>query len=195
MIEVIDDIIPTSLQQQIEDVILSDNFPWFYNEGTLPGFKSLNDTPQFTHTVCYEGEIFSRKMFDLIGPIFENIQGFFNWEVLVIGKAKFNLLIKRSEKLHLHPAHVDTDFSNCKSFIYYVHNTDGDTFFYDKTFNGNLHLENQGGNNILKTLTPKRGSVVVFDSNLYHCSSLPILNERRSVLNVVFKISNYNNKW
>ena len=63
------------------------------------------------------------------------------------------------------------------SIIYYVHDTDGDTVFYDKECK-----------KIIKKITPKKGRAVIFDSLIFHSFMRPIKSEKRVVINFIVNV-------
>jgi hypothetical protein len=72
---------------------------------------------------------------------------------------------------------------NIKTAIYYVNNTDGDTYIFNEKV-----PKQKDGVSVYETVTPKKGKMLVFNSNQFHASSSPINNNIRLVLNIVFKV-------
>ena len=72
--------------------------------------------------------------------------------------------------------HIDLAFEHLV-VLYYVNDTDGDTFIFDKKSDyQNINLasvENQNELKVIKRVSPKKGRVLVFDGNRYHSSSGP----------------------
>ena len=72
--------------------------------------------------------------------------------------------------------HIDLAFKHL-IVLYYVNDTDGDTFIFDKKSDyENINLasvENQNELKVIKRVTPKKGRALVFDGNRYHSSSGP----------------------
>ena len=64
-------------------------------------------------------------------------------------------------------------FKKSISIIYYVNNSDGDTFFFDKKLN------------TVKRISPRQGRAVVFNSNMRHAACCPINSVYRQVINFV----------
>ena len=56
--------------------------------------------------------------------------------------------------------HIDADIPHTV-ILYYVNDCDGDTYFFDND------------NNVVDTVSPKKGRIVVFDGNTIHASSQP----------------------
>jgi len=67
--------------------------------------------------------------------------------------------------------HPDFDFDHYV-LLYYVNNSDGDTFLFDDDLN------------IIKRITPKKGRFLFFNGNILHASSNPLQFEKRIVLNI-----------
>jgi hypothetical protein len=97
---------------------------------------------------------------------------------------KFNLLYKINDDTHHFP-HTDVDEleNNVKTAIYYVNDSDGETYLFNEK--APKHSDSV---TIYKTVMPKKGKMLIFDSNTFHSSSSPIKSNIRIVLNVVFKI-------
>ena len=74
------------------------------------------------------------------------------------------------------PIHIDNDKKGSISIIYYLHNTDGDTLFFNN---------NSDNPKIIKRVSPRQGRAVVFDSNIPHAGSCPINSPFRQVINFV----------
>jgi hypothetical protein len=60
-------------------------------------------------------------------------------------------------------------------FLYYVNDSDGDTIIFDDN------------NKIIDKIKPKKGRILLFDGNLLHSSSHPILSKKRIVINIDLK--------
>jgi hypothetical protein len=74
--------------------------------------------------------------------------------------------------------HLDrTDGEKFFTAIYYVNNSDGDTFFFDKVNNEFI---------ISKRVEPKKGRLIIFDGNIYHTGRHPKNSFKRIVINFNF---------
>lgn len=189
MIKIIEDVIPKLYQQKIEQVVFSQRTTWMYDESTII-HNHPKDTSQFVHMICVDDEVVSSELYNLLLPMILTVQEAFNLDFKEYSRIKSNLLIKKSNQPHIHPHHNDVDTDDCISLLYYVHDTDGDTYFYNKKFEGSYDYFENGGLEIVKKVSPKRGKVVIFNSNIYHSSSLPTKHEARAVINAVFKVKN-----
>jgi hypothetical protein len=70
-----------------------------------------------------------------------------------------------------------------KSMIYYVIDSDGDTFVFNETYETKKL-------SVRKRVAPKKRKAIIFDSDTWHASSNPRQNANRIVLNFVFGVKN-----
>jgi len=172
---------------RIEAHLLSDTFPWFFNQATvlypetsLPA--GVEDFGQFTHTFNWGNGMVPEKSawvmdcFDT--PAFNSIIS----ECRATERIKANLQLSRGRPI-LSPAHYDSDVPSV-SVIYYVNDSDGDTIFYDRR-RGDDDLP---GLSEIARATPRKGDCVVFSGDIYHSPSHPVRTSCRSVINFVFNL-------
>jgi hypothetical protein len=196
MIEVFENFLSKEEQIKLQEIVFSSNFGWYWAENSSYdptvepndiAFKELinlsskySEFPQFCH-VLLDNHIINSNYFHLF---FEIILSKLVRKTDSLFRAKINLNIpfQTFGKNSIGVPHVDCSDFSYKSLIYYINDSDGDTVFFDKKF-GNK-LDNL---NIEKTITPKSGTMVIFDSNHIHSASLPFLSNKRAVLNVVYK--------
>ena len=70
------------------------------------------------------------------------------------------------------------------TILYYVNDSDGDTYFFKEKFKGsNMSKEEIDNLTIIKKVSPKRGRLVVFKADIMHAGSHPINNPTRVVIN------------
>ena len=96
------------------------------------------------------------------------------------------------EKFLFNKPHTDLPDHNgpYKTLVYYINDSDGDTFIFDKFFN------KEDSRNVLKDIdkkiilqhTPKQGSAVYFEGHQYHAGNTPIKYKHRYVINFDFTI-------
>jgi len=159
---------------QIENGMLAHDFPWFFSPitgGVIT--KNVKESSQLVH-------LFYDINYNIISNAFENVKNIFNktkinYKKFIRIKANMTSNITNLKKEEHGPLHQDVPKDNYKSFIYYVNDSDGDTIFFDNDYN------------IINRFTPKRGTGILFNSNLFHCSSNPIINEKRIVINYIFE--------
>ena len=179
MIEVIDDVLDDSTFKLICEIVSKHDFLWRWCPGTVEGMRG-KDTPQLVRPIlmaefdskCMENQIISRW------PEFSNImlsalsksQRRFTEDVEFY-RIKANLLMPYPDAPTFNIPHVDIDVDNAMSCIYYLNDSDGDTFFFGREDN--------------RTVTPKANRAVLFDAHHKHCSSNPINTDRRMIINTV----------
>ena len=192
MFKVIENFVPKIYQDQLEEELSSVEFAWFYLPSTTiadekTSFIDQNcvDTPQFVHPFCRNGQITS-KFYNLVHP-FLYFMAANDHEVLGFWRGKSNLTLPFTVPAGSHSnPHVDVDFGNPEaskhlSMLYYVNDSDGNTIFFEespKEFNGTL-TEKQ-------SVTPKKGTAVIFDSTTIHAGQIPTNSKRRMVANSIF---------
>ncbi len=174
--EIIDNCISKELQDKIEKYFLQNTFPWFYQAHSLQKdhpkkYKIENgDTfnePQFTHKFVDDGKINSSHI-DIIIELLKELK----IETAEIFRCKANLKFKTdSKKLH-NIFHVDYALPH-KVLIYYVNDSDGDTY---------LKV-----NNSLKQVKPRKGRALIFKGNIMHAANHPRKSSKRMIINFNIK--------
>jgi hypothetical protein len=188
MVKIIDNIVPISFQNKLESIIGAGSFDWYFQEDQTYATRSAGSSGfQFTHTFWLKEQGFQRSAhLDLVTSIvymFEDKTGVAVRELL---RAKANLLVNNKltdnqidENIHIDGR--DEVASTCMSLIYYVSDSDGDTIIWDK-----------GRENEPTRVTPKRGRLIYFPSNLFHRPSQPVNFDRRMVINFVVEVKHGN---
>lgn len=185
MINVINNFLNVSYQNLLERELMSDGFALYMGyKGTvnISSHCSFSDpdtieTPQLTHTFLDVGLL--NNTWGIVSPIAFKLVEQLNDSYIAI-KAKMNINFpsaKFGPNSHYCP-HIDIYDANCITAIYYVNDSDGDTFFFKK--NGDI-LET------INRISPKKGSLVYFDSTVIHAGSAPKNNDLRCVINFNFK--------
>ena len=132
---------------------------------------------EYVNNVAYaaKGKLqmgFVNKVFD--GNTILNTSYLFLYPLLLETANKNNFYVEELMRIRIggyvttgifnvHPRHVDFNEPHIVA-LYYPHDTDGDTVFYEAK---------EGGNEIFR-VSPKKGSIVFFDGSIYHASSNPI---------------------
>jgi hypothetical protein len=178
---IIDDVIPRHLQDKLEDLFTSNRLPWvFFKDIAIPPaeIKRLGITKLTPGIACYIKQD---------NPKFVNEQLLKEVKIIAdesckkIGKQCKDIFNARSfmhfplaEQLRKEydNVHVDINYEHLVC-LYYVNNTDGDTYIFDKTKKELNHISKDTKLGILKQVSPKKGRVVLFDGRRYHSSSGP----------------------
>lgn len=185
----IDNCISKKDQNILENYVSNSKFNWGFYDGTILKRdlhytnnciieKGINP-PQFSHLI----NVSNHSNLIFFQSIFNFIASYYNRNIHIL-KVKFNLLTKKDNSEYHYP-HADIDIfdEEIKTAIYYVIDSDGDTYLFNQ-----FAPKTNDEITIYKTISPKKGSILLFDSRRFHASSSPIINEKRIVLNMVFRI-------
>ena len=188
-------------KDEIYNVFFNLHFPWFWaqlpsdNDGKMyTCFKSHTETMnhmvdkgmvngwQLTHTFIrtkVEGKEgvdnnspFPKLpffIFDKVGERF-NIPGFDIYRV----KANLKPQIIGANLNNFDTPHRDVYVGECLVMIYYVHDSDGDTFIFDEDMN------------IVDNISPRKGRMLVMKNTVHHAAGYPVNNQNRVVINFNF---------
>jgi hypothetical protein len=197
---IIDDIIPQAQQKWIEDFVFNEEIqiPWYYKQHAISAVKKRDprNVPGFFHYI-YSDDTVKSNLFDMFYPIILAIserEPEIKWNKL--DSMRLNLFQKEvGYDKGWHLPHVDHFYRNSWSGLYYVNTNNGDTHvlqqhLQDYTKEEFDKIQNDNDFDILKEpIKPKRGRVVIFPSNHFHCSSYAN-DTHRCVLN--FNLINLN---
>ena len=168
-IKIYDNIIHPAVQDAIETVVLSSDFPWYY-AGNIATPDNKNYSPGHSHFfISTDSHIPvhsppEKYMFFLSNILYTlgNKEGI-NIEYILFARCFMQLPILNSLPTGIH---VDTKTPHWVC-LYYATDSDGDTIFY----------ENDKKTEIQR-VTPKKGRIAFFDGSIYHSSSKPTKNTR-----------------
>ena len=153
-IKIIDNFLEDNVFTRIQNIVMGDYFPWYFNDFKSDGYDTHNY--QFTHTIIREGEIQSEFI--------QHMDSFFKrLDVKEAFRIKMNLTT-RTEKLFNHLYH--TDFKDCTTAIFYMNTNNGKTIF--------KHGEE---------VNSVANRMVIFNSNLEHAATSHTDEKTRVVVN------------
>lgn len=174
--------IDAALADELEQIIGGFSFPWVWRSSSKYGMDMagvVSKDFQFIHTIYANGEAKS-DAFKQVSKLLSAFEESLNIKFKSIHRIKANLLPKQmldsdglAETVH---ADVDQGDRSYLTFVYYVINSDGDTFVY--TDNGEVQIQ----------ATPKKGTAVWFPSHMQHRATPPQEHKRRIVLNIIVEI-------
>jgi hypothetical protein len=200
--KIIENLIPTTYQQDLINLFMYADMAWYYNAGTnyvteeqktttnSPNIFKDNLTqecPQFSHVLCMEGKITSAN-YSAIFPILYFLEEKTGYKPSSIKRVKANLLYKDATfplDFYNEP-HTDEHLEAHRpmsSLLYYVNSSDGDTVFFDKTYVPGMDPVDKL--EIVDRYTPTQGTGILFSSHQFHASTPPRINDRRMVINFV----------
>ena len=180
--KVYEDVLPEEQWKHLHDFVTNAWFSWTYAPGTShsgEGYNTVGDTPQLVRSFFHR-ESMPTTTTQAPNPFNESIQTHEYLQalpqIMMIAhkllpnnnplRIKANLLQPYPDAPEHHPWHTDA-LNNNKSMIYYINDSDGDTFL---------------GETDTQRVTPKANTAVIFPSNLRHASSNPTKG-RRMIIN------------
>jgi hypothetical protein len=179
MLNIIDDFVKPRVQDEIEKILTGTNFPYFYStesvhlditDTVMPDSNAL-DVPQFFHMFVIDGKINSQH-YNVVSPVTNKLTETLDEDCYILRcKVNLNTLDTRFGDRY-HTPHIDNAFEEQLTAIYYVNDSDGDTYFFDE--NGK----------VAQRLTPKKGRLVWWKGRIFHAKSSPIKTPQRLVLNI-----------
>ena len=173
---VIDDIIPKKYQDCIQDTFFGSNFSWFF-EPDITFVNKQIDNYGFHHTFQRNtGEVNSEFLKFVMPLVFTGVDKLKVDYTEVIQARAFLQTLREDKKLHNKP-HVDLHYPHLV-FLYYVNQTDGDTFIFEETSKDTFNIKKDHQFKIKKRVSPKKGRGVFFNGESYHASSNPTGNPR-----------------
>ena len=168
---IIDDAISLSLLSSIKNHIESHTFPWYYIKTTANERNQGDELDySFYHMAMEDGEMQS-GCFDISNTIALILKDRFlmdeNWTV---HRLRWGMLTGINQPWKNQP-HTDMPDRHMV-ILFYLDDSDGDTYFYDKD------------HNIVDSISPKQNRAVLFDGATIHSSSKPTKFGRRIALNI-----------
>jgi hypothetical protein len=194
-IVVIDNVIPSSMQNQIEDLFTSGRLGWIFFKDIAVSpedIRRLNIKKLTPGIACYikqdNPKFLNEQLYNIVKMIPEAACKHINKQCLEIHNARSFMHFPLNDELRKEydNVHIDVHYPHLV-VLYYVNDTDGDTFIFDKTTADCKYITKDTKLNVLKKVSPKKGRVVVFNGNRYHSSSGPT-KDVRCIINFNVKI-------
>ena len=165
--EVIDNFLPEYQFQQISNVVLSDYFPWFWNEGVVSNYGDVKnpESYQFTNMIfnIRYGGVVAPKLYSLLDVVQQKLG------VGRLDRIKSNLnnktLFHRKGGYHT-DNHPSDPYQHTKTAVLYINTNNGYTKF------------KKGGK--VKSVANR---IVIFDSKLEHTGVTCTDEMKRVVIN------------
>lgn len=159
-------------QQQFIDFVLSDAFPWFYQNATTDSYKV------YCHLLMRRDPNNEDKTGSVESLVYANAIDLFN-SFCLKNDVKYNKILRAAfNTSHYDPdehvdIHVDHSFHHYNFIMYLNEFTDGYTYIHDDD------------NNIVKKIVPSVNKAVVFSGDK-HSHSFCSPKERRVILVITF---------
>jgi hypothetical protein len=190
---VIPDLVPKSLQDEIEAEMTSLRFPWYYKH-SVSGYP--NDPQVFKNDPNIKVRdalihLFYADDVDYVSPQYPLIKALTYFLEDKTGIIIEHLIRMRAVLTYRDPSwnqndyltpHVD-QFAPHVTMIYYVNDCDGPTHFYEDILDPNN--ENYNKRTLKSSFNPKKGTGVVFNGLRYHSNGVGN-DKNRVVINMNF---------
>jgi hypothetical protein len=189
MVNIVENVISKEEQDRLENLLISNNFAWFFSNATCTGERKpfysdqIFESSQFVHNFVVDGSINS-NYFGLLSGLCNNLaikENIYTFNPIRI-KANLTFPQLKFKKGMYKPLHIDVDCPNCITAIYYVNDSDGDTLFFKDVDS----MQEKNDFTVVKKVSPKKGTLVYFPSNILHSSEFPLESEKRCVINFNF---------
>jgi|TARA_R110000796_G_scaffold66909_3_gene153749 hypothetical protein len=161
-VTVIQDFLPLDIYEKINQTVMGNNFPWFFNSNVSSDLKpdSINDFIFFHHLYASDG-IKSNFFNTILMPILGKLN--FNYII----RSKINLYTRKEKQLQ-HDFHIDQEKEHMVA-LYSVNTNNGSTVF-------------ENGKKILSVAN----QVIIFNGNLNHASCVQTDKQTRVNININF---------
>ena len=200
----IEDFIPPRYQQHLKETVLDSKFPWYFNRDiTSPLWfwkeNHLNDSTLEVEDSSFTGfmhilwgrEGKESDFYDIFVPLLYSMEEKINMTIAELVQLRLGLFTLNTNRQPYHVPHVDYQDDGLKyTAIYYLNDSDGDTYFFNEFLDPNIKRFINGYDpslfTVAKSVKPKQGKLVLFDGRRYHASSYPESTPERMVLNINF---------
>jgi len=185
---IIDDVVNKETQDLIEKTVFGSNTKWTFARSVFnDGFNPEANKEQRNKLMSFTNLVYDDKEINPDAELYFKTIANIGIKQLLQIKIQLQLpVITEIDKIHGVP-HVD-GYRECpyKVGVYYVNDSDGDTVLFKQTTDDTSPIDVMNGKlEIDQTITPKKGRLIVFNSNIYHAVGKPKKNIR-SVLNYHF---------
>jgi len=201
----IPNLVPDQFADRLQNVIYSEAFSWRYSDNTAKSEEifqhyinsfsgvadKIKDEGQMTSNIWHISapqEVLLTKFLDLFsGLIFFMFDRVPESSIGEFNRVKANLTLKKPESWEgkIAEPHVDHKRPGFKSLLYYVDSADGDTIIYNERYN-NVISKTPEELTERSRFTPKKGSAILFDSDIIHTHEYPLYTKNRAVINFCF---------
>jgi hypothetical protein len=191
----IDDAIPRAYQDQVEAELGSNRMNWFFHEESARAGKGQFDTQfaGFSHPTfnIREGSPVLSPLNGVLVPILWLFCEKAGLPFTALLRIRIGLFTKGAVDAPHHNPHVDF-YEPHRTALYYVNDSDGDTFVFNETYEQvGAHQApayvNERKFTIADQISPKRGRMACFDGKHYHASMHPQANVSRIVVTYNFR--------
>ena len=171
--QIIDDFIPKTYQEQIKKTLLGPGFPWYYTPDVTFGSLANTHAPALAHLYRDRKETVS-SFYNMVAPLAftgSDIAGFAYKDVV---QCRSFLQFPLKNQTHVDNLHIDLTYDHLV-VLYYVVDSDGDTIVVNKKRQGSVEEFDCRADDyeVIQRITPKQGRAVIFNGKYYHTAEQP----------------------
>lgn len=178
--------ISKNFQSVIDSEILSNNFPWYWQDSSTsykyPFFSHIL-VPRYD-TVSEEIKINS-PLFSFFDDIRKSFCDIHNVPFTRYLRASLNLSFHFSSD-HSEP-HIDHPIPHKTIIMYLNEFSNGSTVIFNKKFDGEVSTIDGDPPEILRKIEGKKGKISCFDGSYYHATEWPLEGQRRVICVMTFE--------
>ena len=187
------DAIPKAYQAQLEAELGSNRMSWsFHEEVARSASKFKASFSGFSHMAYLAQGEDSRMspLSSLLLPILFIFCEKAEIDYNAILRIRVGLFTKTAIQAPHHNPHVDFCQPH-RTAVYYVNDSDGDTFVFDQTYetvsvDDSARFANENRFTVAGRVSPKRGTMMAFDGRHYHASMHPLKASKRIAITFNF---------
>ena len=158
----------------------------------IPG-KKVQLRPGIFQSVFYEESVWNYKHLEVFGDLIlaplNNVAKKFDLEYTLMKiKSNFNYRDLPENKDTCFIPHCDFEGRGGWTLLYYINDSDGDTIIFKNKGINYLTLGKEL--EIRKSISPKKGTIIMFKQDYLHAGCPPITNDYRLVINYNVKMLN-----
>ena len=207
LFKVIDNYLTKSYHKEIQERLTGNSFPWYYNSNSTSTvdtshFNAYGFSQSFWENDAKIGEeldsdYYSKNFATFIKPFLLQVMDTIDCDMILRCRSD---MVTWAPKEFIHQAHIDYPFPNTAT-IFYVNDTDGDTFLYGKhSFVKDIRIDQDRFGTLSQTagtktttleikerVSPKANRLVIFDGDILHTGSSPTKHKTRILLNSNFR--------
>lgn len=170
--KIIDNVLDDEYSNYLNKIVF-EKFPWYFLNTSAYENEKIDFSYSFYHILAEDNKDCSNYS-QIFYPLILKCLSLTNLKDCFIKRARLGLITKFHKKI-VHSPHIDYKEPH-STILYYLNNSDGDTYFYKEKETDNYDVKFIGNY--------KKNRMILFDGLTYHSSSTPCYNNQRIVLNI-----------
>lgn len=131
--------------------------------------------PILFSTIRNNPNTYYRQNFHFLPKLIDYLQFTYIPETYVVERILINMQLQHANWSlnNIHPDLRDEEVEGGITILYYVNDSDGDTYFFNK-------------NECIHKTSPIKGTAAIYPANTFHAGSTPTIAKNRAIINMVF---------